>query len=262
MSSRGWWNRAFERDVYPLPALAASEGFRQRTRLELPFIKKALRLKKDSALLDVCCGVGRHTVPLAKSGVKVTGIDISARFLREARKAAAKAGVDAELLRRDIRELGFRESFDAALNAWTSFGYFPEKADDLKALRSMRRALKPGGLLLLDTINGARIEEGFRRRAAMGRGENESWLELEDGTFILERAEHLPARKATVSRWVFLKGTRRREMESFTRLYDRPALDSLLRRAGWRPLRYFGEMAFEPYERPASPRLVVLARNP
>ena len=46
-------------------------------------------------VLDLACGVGRHSVPLAKRGYEVTGVDISPLFIEKAREYAASEGVDA-----------------------------------------------------------------------------------------------------------------------------------------------------------------------
>ena len=43
-----------------------------------------------------------------------------------------------------MRRIPLRGEFDAAINLWTSFGYFEKPSDDLKTLRGIARALKPG----------------------------------------------------------------------------------------------------------------------
>ncbi|MFC1680092.1 class I SAM-dependent methyltransferase [Elusimicrobiota bacterium] len=257
---RDWWRRAFEAGVYPLRELTGSPAFRSRTRFEVPFLVRTLGLSKGSTFLDVCCGVGRHALPLAGRGCAVTGVDISARYLREARRAARKEGLRAEFVRRDMRDLGFSDRFDAAASVFTSFGYFPTVEEDLKSLRSVRRALKPGGLFLLDVINGTRTERIMRWQERMGAPALR-WAELEDGTVVLEEAEFLARSRIVRNHWTILGG-KRREMVSRIRIYGRRDLTRLLRRAGFRTLRVFGEMAPVPYLPLASKRLVVLASRP
>ncbi|TBR21670.1 class I SAM-dependent methyltransferase, partial [bacterium] len=157
MSERNWWRKAFIRGDYPLASLVDSSGFKERTRFELPFLKRVLGLKPGTRLLDICCGVGRHSLPLARAGMDVTGLDVSPVYLAEARRRAKKAGLSVRLVRGDMRRANFAAEFDAAMNLWTSFGYFSTAAEDLAALRAARAALKPGGLFLLETINGGRI---------------------------------------------------------------------------------------------------------
>ena len=52
-----------------------------------------------------------------------------------------------------MRELGFEGEFDAVINVFTAFGYFEDPEDDLRTLRGVRVALKPGGRFLLETLH-------------------------------------------------------------------------------------------------------------
>ena len=56
-------------------------------------------------MLDLCCGWGRHVVPLAQQGMRVTGLDLSAYHLKLAKAAAREAGVEIDLFRGDMREI-------------------------------------------------------------------------------------------------------------------------------------------------------------
>lgn len=257
---KSWWRKAFGQGVYPLKSLSDSAPFRARTRQEAAFAFRALRLKAGSELLDLCCGVGRHAIPLARAGVRVTGLDFSERYLAEARRAARAAGAPLSLVRRDMRRPGFKDRFDAAHNLFTSFGYFTAPTDDDRVLRGVRDALKPGGLFLLDTINGGRLEYILRWQETMGLS-GERWAELPDGSFVLEEPELTDRGRAVTTRWVFLHGGRRREMTSHIRLYTGKRLARRLERAGLEVLRTFGEMSETPYSERFSPRLVVLARR-
>ncbi|WP_441248086.1 DUF4178 domain-containing protein [Kitasatospora sp. McL0602] len=106
-------------------------------------------------LLDLACGTGRHAVPLAAAGYRVTGADLSADYLRQAGARAAAAGRAVDLVRTDMRDLSvFPDgSFDAVTNLHTSFGFFHDAADDQRVLDEVRRVLAPGGRLLIDVIN-------------------------------------------------------------------------------------------------------------
>ena len=80
-------------------------------------------------LLDVPCGFGRHSIPLARAGYRVTGVDRSTVLLDEARRRAAGERWP-KFVNADYRELPFKdESFDAALNLYTSLGYLGDEED-------------------------------------------------------------------------------------------------------------------------------------
>lgn len=256
----GWWKNAFEKGAYPLERIAATPTFRRKTKEEIPFLLRLLKLAAGSELLDVCCGIGRHSIPFALKRVAVTGADISARYLREAGLRGRRAGVDARFLRRDIRKLGFRNRFDAAINLYSSFGYFPRACDDARALRSIRRALKPGGLFFIDTFNGTRLEQLLRWQRWLGLCPDR-WSELPDGTLVLEKPELMEKLGGVRTRWRFIRGAHKREMVSFTRIYTRQKLCSLLNRTGFRVLRVFGEVGLTPHRPSSSPRLAILAQR-
>jgi SAM-dependent methyltransferase len=79
----------------------------------------------------------------------VTGLDSSRRFLDVARERAAALGVEVEYIEGDLRELPFENRFDGALNWFTPFGYFDDEGNR-RVLEGFRRALKPGGVFLLE----------------------------------------------------------------------------------------------------------------
>lgn len=258
MKNDNWWKNAFEDGVYPLLSLTRSQAFIKKTRQQVRFIDKEIGLPRRAAILDLCCGVGRHTTPLAIKGYRVTGVDISSRYLREARKAARNAGVEISFEKADMRRLAFRNEFDLIINMFSSFGYFPDRLDDLKTLRGVRRALKPGGKFLIETINGFRILHGLDWGERMSDSP-QRWSTMEDGTLVLERSELLRRQSAVRAHWTFLRGKRKRTMTSFMRQYTKESLSRLLRRAGLRPLRFYGDTPRSPYRSRHSRRMTVLA---
>ena len=92
----------------------------EHTRLEVEFLEETFRQPKGEALLDICCGHGRHAIPLAEHGYRVTGIDSSEDALAEARTAAAST-VNWQL--RDMLDLPRESEFDDAYCFGNSFGY-------------------------------------------------------------------------------------------------------------------------------------------
>jgi 2-polyprenyl-3-methyl-5-hydroxy-6-metoxy-1,4-benzoquinol methylase len=75
------------------------------TRRQSDFVVEELGLMPGNAVLDVACGRGRHSVELARRGLRFTGIDLSPRSLEHARAAADRAGVVLEFRRLDMREI-------------------------------------------------------------------------------------------------------------------------------------------------------------
>jgi SAM-dependent methyltransferase len=126
----------------------------ERTALEVSAIQKWLGLKPGSPVLDLGCGYGRLAVPLARSGCALTGLDGSAPLLERAATYASEAGVEITLIHRDMRDMAaVPHGFDAVINMSTAFGYADVPDGDLATLASVRAALKPGGLFLIDLEN-------------------------------------------------------------------------------------------------------------
>src|SRR2546429_3597127 len=92
----------------------------ERTQREVDGIVNLLALPQGSSILDLCCGHGRHAIPLARHGYKVTGQDLSEVFLREAEKEALAKGVHVDWLHGDMRNIPFENEFDAVINIFRS----------------------------------------------------------------------------------------------------------------------------------------------
>src|SRR5205807_2645820 len=117
-----------------------------------------------------------HAIVLAREGYKVTGADRSQVLLDEARRQAGDA--ELELVRADYRELPFEDaSFDAVLNLFTALGYVGREGDR-QALREFRRVLKPGGRLVVESMQRDRLARIYQER---------TWDPLPDGLLVEER---------------------------------------------------------------------------
>ena len=102
-------------------------------------------------MLDVGCGPGRHAHELARRGIVVHGIDISARFVELATEHAPPGATFARL---DARRLAFDGEFDAAICLCQgAFGLMTANGDDRVVLANIARALRPGGRLALSAFN-------------------------------------------------------------------------------------------------------------
>jgi SAM-dependent methyltransferase len=225
---------------------------RERTEREIAFILDKLGLEAGSRILDLACGRGRIAVELARRGFRVTGLDLSARSLDLAARAAAEAGVDLTLVRRDMRELADEEAFEAILNVWTSFGYFDREEDDERVLANVARALVPGGLFLIDTINPMVLAARFVP---------EQRRELEDGNVVIEYRsyDHLNGRFEGVWTFVHPDGSQV-ELRSSHRSYTAAELARLLRNAGLAVEGAWGSFDGAPLG--ADVRTILLARRP
>ncbi len=230
------WNEEFFRRFWPPVApdvTAARPGM--RTETEVRSLVRLLRLRRAARILDVPCGYGRHAVKLARRGFRVTGVDISPELLAQAQEAAAAAGVQVDLRRGDMRRLAYRGRVDVVLNLFTSFGYFGDTGD-LEVLRRFRRALRPGGGLVLHLINRDWVTRHYRpgSRARMGR-----FVVTEESTFDF-------ATSVVTTRWTARRGRQVFRGTSRVRMYSCHELVGMLRQAGFSRVQIFGDFSGKP----------------
>ena len=79
---------------------------------DLQFYKKRLPANKDARILELCCGTGRLTIPIAQEGYNIFGVDYTPSMLEQAQAKAIKAGLEINFIEADIRTLDLQEQFD------------------------------------------------------------------------------------------------------------------------------------------------------
>jgi SAM-dependent methyltransferase len=120
----------------------------EHTQREADRLVRLLAASPGAEILDVPCGAGRLSLPLAERGYRLTGVDWSSEFLGHARARDALRQVTWE--QRDMRDLPWPEQFDGAFCVGNSFGYLDDEGN-AAFLRAVRAVLKPGGRFVLET---------------------------------------------------------------------------------------------------------------
>lgn len=129
-------------------------------------------------VVELACGTGRISVPIAKAGVRVIGVDASAGMLEVAREYALAEGVEPDLRLGDLREPPVAERVPLVLIPFRSLLHMTTESERVRALRAARDLLVPGGRLVFDVFapSAEDVEDTHGR-----------WLEREPGIF--ERAD-------------------------------------------------------------------------
>jgi ubiquinone/menaquinone biosynthesis C-methylase UbiE len=238
-----WFESFFDSDEWLHTAVTRDP---ERTEQEVAFVSS--QLEPGARVLDLACGTGRISIPLAARGFDVHGLDISERVLEVARRD----GPELEFRQGDMRELPWEDgSFDAVINLWTAFGYFDSQAEDERVLAEVARVLRRGGLFVIDTVNQVALVRGFQHRG---------WQDLDDGTLWLERRSYDLTTGRSQAFWSFVKDGRRRELAFDHRLYTLGEYRELLTRAGFGDFRFCAG-SDEQEVTPDSFRVQILARR-
>jgi Methylase involved in ubiquinone/menaquinone biosynthesis len=121
----------------------------------LPTAAAAVNLFKSEnikTVLDLGCGMGRHSIFFAEADFKVTASDISPEAVQTTKQKSDKLNLDINVACHDIRKIPFADnSFDAVFCIWTS-GHGTH-ADMIEHAREMLRVTKAGGIVFVDYVS-------------------------------------------------------------------------------------------------------------
>ena len=202
------------------------------------------------SVLDLGCGPGRHSIPLARLGARVTAVDRSTFLLEKARSRAESEKLNIEWVQEDMRSFVRPDAFDLAINLFTSFGYFGDE-EDMRVLRNVFRSLAPGGFFVIDVIGKEIIARGFAPSALEKRPDGSIWVQTRE---IIDDWCRIR------SHWLLIRDQKVTEVTFDTSLYSGRELADLLKKAGFENVKLFGSLQGIPYDLKAQ-RLVAVARK-
>ncbi len=201
-----------------------------------------------AAVLDICCGPGRHSLELSRRGFTVTGVDRTIAYLDDARKRAASEQLDIEYIVDDMRHFRRENAVDLILSMFTAFGYFEDDDEERAVLDNMYASLKPGGKVIFDMFSKEILARIFIPK---------SWEE-QDGVYMLEERTPSPDWKFMHNRWVLIKDGIVHEHEFNLRIYSVYEFEMVLEAAGFSQIDIYGSLKGTPHDHHAQ-RLVVVA---
>ncbi|HLO97984.1 MAG TPA: methyltransferase domain-containing protein [Fimbriimonas sp.] len=228
----GFWQEFFDNEAETYD----QNPFAQHTEAEVDFLLSLYHLPPGSAILDVGCGTGRHSVELAKRGYKVTGLDMSPAMLAKAREKDPAGTV--EWVEADATNFALDKVYDAAVCLCEgSLGLIERGEDpvkhDLSVFRNVASHLKPNAPFVLTCLNGYSVIRQMKDEF------------IADGRFN-------PATMVSnyMDEWALPSGTK--QIQVYERLFIAPEVANMLAMAGFGVDAVYGGTAGHWGRRPLS----------
>ena len=230
-----WTHQLFvQRPYLFLPFLEAGRAKGRSEAEDLARLYREYGLRAGARILDLCCGIGRVAVPLAKLGYKVTGVDLAPEYIKRARRYAKSKGVarKTKFIVGDYRDissaLAAERPLDGILNTYTSMGYYGEEIDK-RTFAELARHTAAGGIFILKTVNRDWLTKHFERRG---------WDMVGD-VLVLEERKLDAERSYMVNRWEYFRvvGANLKPEGVYTvdhRVYSPHELKDLMDSTGWK----------------------------
>jgi SAM-dependent methyltransferase len=217
--ARLWWEELFNDDYLHAMERVTDDQIAR----EVHFIEESLGVERGGALLDLACGTGRHAVQLARRGYEVVGFDLSLSMLARAGEDAQERDAKLNFVQGDMRDMTFEEQFDGVYCWNTSFGYF-EEDKNAQVVDRVHRALKGGGLFLLDVVN---------RDFLVRQSPSLAWFEGDGCICMDEMSVDFITSRMKVKRTMMLDDGRSQEIEYSMRIYSLHELGRVLHDHGF-----------------------------
>jgi SAM-dependent methyltransferase len=211
--------------------------------------------KSGGRVLELACGSGRLTIPIARNGTEIIGADLSKSMLETARAKARRAGVEIQFLEADMRSFELAGKFAAILIPGNSLLHLFTAEDLMQCFRNVHRHLAPNGRLLFD-ISKWDI-------AMLARDPRERYPVLTvNGITIEETASYDSAQQIRRIVWYLSKpgAADHRVIDYSLRVIFPQELLLLLDAAGFRMETRYGEFTREPFQS-SSPRQVCICSS-
>lgn len=217
--ARLWWEELFNDDYLHAMERVTDEQIAR----EVHFIEESLGVERGGVLLDLACGTGRHAVELARRGYEVVGFDLSLAMLARAGEDAQERDAKLNFVQGDMRDMTFDEQFDGVYCWNTSFGYF-EEDKNAQVIDRVHRALKGGGLFLLDVVN---------RDFLVRQSPSLAWFEGDGCICMDDMSVDFITSRMKIKRTMMLDDGRSQEIEYSMRIYSLHELGRILHEHGF-----------------------------
>lgn len=200
-----------------------------------------------SSMADIACGEGRFSIQLAEYGFDVVGVDLSSASIEKAKKHEKS---NLQFFVHDMRYPFYIHYFDYVFNFFTSFGYFATDRDHMMAAKSFAKALKKGGILVIDYLNKEHSLSRLVPEETVSRGLYDFHIKrkLENDHFIKD---------------IFFKDSdgKERHYEESVAAFTLSNFIQMFKKAGLSLTGTFGDYKLSTYHPLDSPRMIMIFKK-
>ena len=238
-----WFSEWFDSPYYHI--LYKNRDMREAEYFLRNLVRR-LSLQKDKKLVDLACGKGRHSIFLNSLGYDVTGVDLSAHSIAEA-KASENERLHFDV--QDLRNLPYESEFNVALNLFTSFGYFDCDDTNKKVIAQVHKILKPGGMVVIDFMNVDVVLKGLvPHEIKVVQGISFDIAKRIEGGKIIKRIG-------------FTDNNKQYSFNEEVQVLSRSDFETLLKEGGFELVHVYGNYKLEEFDSNTSDRLILIARR-
>ena len=245
-----WFEQLYKKEFINIVGFKSDE----ETQIEANFIIDKLGLVPGSKVLDLCCGYGRHSYLIAKNAdFEVTGIDLSEDYIKIANRE--KSTPKTKYLIGDMRDLPFKNHFDAVINMFTSFGFFENDLENEQVIKKVNKSLKIKGKFLLDYENKFNFvhNDVFLNEKSWNKIDNQNFILFENRYDIINEREIFSAQ-------FYRNGVLINKIGYNIRLYSFPEIKKILNQNGFEIIDFWGDYQSNPYS-VKSKRVIILSEK-
>ena len=234
-----WFNSKYYHLLYKNRDESEAQAFIQQ-------LLSYLQIPKNSKVLDLACGKGRHAVQVNEMGYFTVGVDLSEesiQFAKQFENSELKFEVG------DMRRLVYKNEFDLVLNLFTSFGYFKDSDSNLQVIKSIEGSLKKGGYLILDYLNVENIKPNLPLSEKIVRG---------DITFEVEKSivDNFIVKNISFE----VEGEKYKQTE-IVELISKEMFNAYFKKANLNLIQQFGNYSLEGFNASSSERLIMVVKK-
>jgi len=240
---KDWFRYWFDSPYYDLL-------YRERDQKEADmFVKKLvdfLKPAKNSFMLDLACGKGRHAIALSKMGFTVTGVDLSEKNITEAKKHEAG---NLDFFVHDMRKPYMANYYDYIFNLFTSFGYFDNSRENSAIVNHIYNALKPSGVFVLDFVNIEKVSQCIS---------DSEKKEIDGVQFLIKKSI---VNGFLVKDIKVIDGAMHYDFEEKVHMFTAPLLKQTFEKHGFEVMNTFGDYTLNTFNTGTSDRLILICKK-